>query len=110
MNFQTLSQSNSVDKNRIINANSWSACLAYLEGAGESISQISKLRDQVTLLLPKPNSNICYNVLLKDTDTQESSSYVIFQDTFSDLQTWIAQQTGKTVVSINMTEKTYVTV
>jgi hypothetical protein len=110
MNFLTSSQNNSLQVQRIIDANSWSNCVAFLEGTGEPIIQINKLSDSTTIVLNNPSSTICYNVLLQDTGSKTIYSYIVFDESYANLQTWISAQTGKKVLSIQESEKNYVTV
>ena len=110
MNFISLSQNNNEQVSRIINANSWSNCLAYLEGTGENILQIYKIEDSTLIVLNSPQSTNCYNILLQDTSSQENYNYIVFENNYNDLNNWISQQTGKTLVSFQLSEKSYVTV
>jgi len=110
MHFLVQSQNNTSNNFRVINASSWSNCLSYMEGTGDVIQQISNLSDSVSVIAASPSSTKSYNVRLKETSTGDVITYIIFQENYSDLQNWISQQTGKTVVQILLSEKTYVNV
>lgn len=110
MHFLTQTTVNGDDIFRIINANSWSNCLSYLEGTGGEILQIIKLTDTINVVLADEFSTKCFNVLLKDVNTQQKFNYVVFETNYDNLQNWISQQSDKQVVSIVLSEKTYVNV
>lgn len=110
MHFISETNNNGVEITRLINASSWSTCFAYLEGTGESISQILKTPDSLTVVVGDPNTTDCYQVNLKDTVTQQSFNYIVFESTYQNLQNWISQQTDKKVNSIIYSQKTYVNV
>jgi len=110
MYFLTYSKLNGDENQRLIQANSWSSCLAYLEGTSEEISQILKVNDNVTVVIGNPNTTNFYNVSLKDSTTQQNSQYILFQNSYADLQTWVSQQVNKQVNSLSNSEKTYVVV
>jgi hypothetical protein len=110
MNFNTFSKNGSTDVQRVINAPSWSSCIAYLEGAGETISQIIYLQSNTTVIINSPSSNNFYNIILEDDVTSAKFSYLILDDNFSNITTWISQQTGKSVVNIQQQTKSYVVV
>jgi len=110
MNFSTTSQSNNEQVLRIIDANSWSNCIAYLEGTGETVIQINLVNNATTIVLNNPSSTVCYIVLLQDIGSKTMYNYIVFDESYSNLQNWISQQTGKKVISIQESEKNYVTV
>jgi hypothetical protein len=110
MNFSTTSQNNNEQVFRIIDANSWSNCIAYLEGTGETVNQINIISNATTIVLNNPSSTVCYYVLLKDTVSKTAYNYIVFDESYLNLQNWISQQTGKKVISIQESEKNYVTV
>ena len=107
MNFQvTFSGSPTVIK--LINAPSWSSCLAYCEGTGLVINNISFYNGEIVI-----NDNTttnCYTVTLSSDTTNVNSFYQVFDENYNTLQTWINAQTGKTCVGIGLQEKTYVVV
>ena len=108
MNFlATLSNS---QVNKIINANSWSACLAYCEGTGLNINSIVQLSSNASVVLKDPTSENCYNVSLKSNSSTTSYSYFVFANDFSSLEMWLDEQADTTVVGIQLTQKSYVTV
>lgn len=110
MYFLVQSQSISSNNYRILNATSWSNCLSYMEGTGETIQQINSIPDSTSVIVNSPSSTNCYNVRLKEVSTGEAFSYIIFQENYSDLQNWISQQIGKVPTQILLSEKTYVNV
>jgi hypothetical protein len=107
MNFQaTFSGSPSVIK--IINAPSWSSCLAYCEGTGLGIVGINIWG--ATIVINDETSTNCFLVTLLSEGTRVTTNYMVFDTDYNILQTWINAQTGKTVMGITLSEKSYVVV
>ena len=92
---------------KIINAPSWSACLAYCEGTGENISQLSYLTNAEVVVNDETSTN-CFQVSLRSNTTMLLTSYMVFDTSYDTLQTWINSQTNKSVANINVQQKTYV--
>ena len=112
MNFQVTFSAGTGPVNtslKIINASSWSTCLAYCEGTGVDISQIWYLANTEVVINDETTTN-CFQITLKSTTTQLQNTYMVFDTSYDALQTWIATQTNKTVISINLQQKTYVVV
>ena len=112
MNFQVTFSAGTGPVNssfKIINASSWSTCLAYCEGTGIDISQISNLANTEVVINDETTTN-CFQVTLKSSTTQLQNSYMVFDTSYNTLQTWIEAQTNKTVVNISLQQKTYVVV
>jgi hypothetical protein len=110
MNFLVNLSNNNVPVSRIINANSWSACLAYCEGTEFQINSITQLSSNVIIVLNEPTSQNCYNVNLKSNSTGTIFVYYVFVTDFNSLETWLAEQTDTTVTTIQLSQKSYVTV
>jgi hypothetical protein len=112
MNFQVTFSAGTGPVNstlKIINASSWSNCLAYCEGIGSEISQIWCLGNMEVIVNDETTTN-CFQVVLKSTTTQLQNTYMVFDTSYNTLQTWINSQTNKTVTSISLQQKTYVVV
>jgi hypothetical protein len=112
MNFQVTFSAGTGPVNstlEIINASSWSNCLAYCEGTGIGISQIMNLANIEVVVNDETYTN-CSQVSLNSNTTQTTTTYMVFDTSYDTLQTWIAAQTNKSVVSINLQQKTYVVV
>jgi len=112
MNFQVTFSAGTGPVNssfKIINASSWSTCLAYCEGTGIDISQIWYLANTEVVVNDASSSN-CYQISLKSSTTQLITTYMVFDTNYDTLQTWIENQTNKSVLSINLQPKTYVVV
>tara|TARA_R110000868_G_scaffold67277_1_gene199819 strand:+ start:317 stop:655 length:339 start_codon:yes stop_codon:yes gene_type:complete len=112
MNFQVLFSAGTSPANsslKIINASSWSTCLAYCEGTGVDIGQILYLANTEVVVNDETTTN-CFQVTLKSSTTQLRYNYVVFDTSYNTLQTWINTQTNKLVVSINLQQITYVVV
>jgi hypothetical protein len=108
MNFlATLSNS---QVNKIINADSWSSCLAYCEGTGLNINSIVQLSSSTSVILKDSTTENCYNVSLRSNISTTSSNNFVFANDFNSLETWLADQTDFIVVGIQLTQKSYVTV
>jgi hypothetical protein len=107
MNFQvTFSGSPTVIK--LINAPSWSSCLAYCEGTGLVINGISLINGEI--IINDDTTTNCYTVTFLSNTTNINSFYQVFDTNYNTLQTWINTQTGKTCIGIGLQEKTYVVV
>jgi hypothetical protein len=112
MNFQVTFSAGTGPVNsllEIVNAPSWSTCLAFCEGTGRAITQIMSLENTEVVVNDAISTN-CYQVNLKSTTTQLLKSYMVFDTSYDSLQTWIAAQTDFSVASINLQQKTYVVV
>ena len=106
MNFQ-VSFSNSPVVIKLINAPSWSSCLAYCEETGLVLNSMGSFNDEIVI-----NDNTttnCYLVTLL-SETMVNTNHVVFDTDYNTLQTWINAQTGKTCIGIRLSEKSYVVV
>ena len=110
MNFLATLSNSETQVNKIINANSWSTCLAYCEGTGLNINSIVQLSSSTQIVLEDPTSENCYNVFLKLNSSNTNSNNFVFANDFNSLETWLAEQTDVTIMSIQLTQKSYVTV
>ena len=112
MNFQVTFSAGTGPVNssfKIINASSWSTCLAYCEGTGIDISHIINLANIEVVVNDETTTN-CFQVTLKSSTTQLQNSYMVFDTSYNTLQTWIGTQTNKIVTNITLQQKTYVVV
>ena len=112
MNFQVTFSAGTGPVNssfKIINASSWSTCLAYCEGTGIDISQISNLANTEVVINDETTTN-CFQVTLKSSTTLLQNTYMVFDTSYNTLQTWIGTQTNKIVTNITLQQKTYVVV
>jgi hypothetical protein len=112
MNFQVTFSAGTGPVNssfKIINASSWSTCLAYCEGTGTDISQIINLANIEVVVNDETTTN-CFQVTLKSSTTQLQNTYMVFDTSYDTLQTWIGAQTNKSVIGVNLQQKTYVVV
>jgi len=110
MNFLATLSNNNVPVNKLINASSWSSCLAYCEGTGFQINNILVLQSNTEVVLNNPSSENCYNVFLQSNTSAASYNYFVFDTDFNSLETWINSQTDKTVSGIQLNKKSYVSV
>ena len=110
MNFLATLTDSGLPVNKVINTNSWSSCLSYCEGTGFDINNIVLLSSNITVVLNNPSSQNCFNVSLVSTETGLNSNYFVFDIDFETLQTWLNAQTGKTVTSVQLNKKSYVTI
>ena len=108
MNFLITLTDDGVVISKIVNAPSWSSCIAYCEGTGLIINNITNLL--INVVVNNPSSENCFNLSLIDNETGALSTYFVFDTDFDSLMTWINAQTEKTVVNLQTTKKTYVTV
>ena len=110
MNFQATLTNSGTQVNKIINANSWSSCLAYCEGTGFDINFISQIASNITVVLNDASSQNCYTVTFKSNSSSTGFNYFVFDTDFNSLETWLAAQTDAIVVGIQLSQKSYVTV
>ena len=92
---------------KLINAPSWSSCLAYCEETGLVLNSMGSFNDEIVI-----NDNTttnCYLVTLL-SETMVNTNHVVFDTDYNTLQTWINAQTGKTCIGIRLSEKSYVVV
>ena len=92
----------------IINASSWSSCLAYCEGTGNPLQSIQYLPNAVA------NNNVtgitnCYQVLVRNAQAEQVNHYV-WETDFNSLTTWIESQQFSQVLTIQNSNKSYVVV
>ena len=107
MNFLA-SFSGSPTVTKIINAPSWSSCLAYCEGTGLGVISISTYNGQI--VINDDTSSNCYNVTLLSDASRVNLNYLVFDTDYNTLQNWINAQTGKSVLGLSVSEKSYVVV
>jgi hypothetical protein len=110
MNFLVNLSNNNVPVSKLVNAGSWSSCLAYCEGTGFEINSITQLSSNASVVLNNPSSENCYIVFFQSNTSATSYNYFVFDTDFESLETWINSQTDKTVNSIQLNKKSYVTV
>ena len=107
MNFQ-VSFSGSPTTIKIINAPSWSSCLAYCEGTGLVVNSISLMSTQI--IVNDESTTNCYSVSLISNTTNLPSTYCVFDTDYNSLQNWINSQTEKSVKAIILNQQSYVVV
>jgi len=110
MNFLVQLTNSGTVVSKIINANSWSSCLAYCEGTGLEINIINYLSPNTNVVVNDPSSENCYNVSLKSNITNTFTNYFVFATDFSSIETWIGQQEDVTVTGVILSQKSYLTV
>ena len=110
MYFNVVSKSGPTTISRILNASSWSNSLSYMEGTGEDLQSIALVSSNTTVIVTNASSNKIYNIILKDNISEAISSFILVDDSYSSVETWISQQTNKTPTLVQQQEKSYVTV
>lgn len=110
MNFILNLTDSGLAVNKILNADSWSSCIAYCEGTGFDINNITLLSSNATVVLNNPSSQNCFIILFVSKETNVTYNYFVFDTDFENLQTWLNTQTDKTVLSIQTNKYSYVTV
>lgn len=110
MYFYVTSKSGQDTVLRLINASTWSNCLSYMEGTGEDLQQIAIVSPNITVVVNNASSNTCYNITLKDQTTSATSSYILVDNSYTSVESWISQQTNKFPTVLQQQEKSYVTV
>jgi hypothetical protein len=107
MNFQVSLGVAPSQELRVVIANSWSTCLAYCEGVGSSINSINQI-DSVNMIIVDSGTNSCYQVNLKNGSVV--SNYMVWASTYSSFNTWLDSQVDVELVSLQFSNKLYVTV
>ena len=108
MYFYTTSKIGQETILRLVNASSWLNCLSYIEGTGEDLQQMAIVSPNITVVVNNISSNICYNITLKDQTTEATSTYILVDNSYSSVENWISQQTGKFPMMLQQQEKSYV--
>ena len=105
MLFSCSLQISGVNSNKLISGNTWSSCVAYLEGTGDVISSVN-IQNQI-FIGNNTSSSESYNVNLKDDVTSMSSSYIIY-DTYANVISWVNSQTGKSLQNLQYQNRPFV--
>ena len=106
MNFQVSLGVAPSQELRVIVANSWSTCLAYCEGVGSSINSISEI-DSINMVIIDSGTTGCYQVTLKNGSVLSTS--MVWASTYSSFNTWLDSQVDIELVTLQFTNKLYVT-
>lgn len=91
--------------NLTLSANSWTDALSYIQSINGTVLSMNSTSSN--LVLSKPNQTESWVVILKDEELSYPTSYVVFEDSFQNLLTWINAQTGKKVTLISYTQRVY---
>jgi hypothetical protein len=107
MNFQAILGTGLTQEQRIINAPSWSTCLAYCEGAGKDIQSIQLIPTSI-IVLHDLNTTNCYTTVIKINEV--ITQYVVWVHNFESFTTWLNTLSNPIIQSITNQNKLYVTV
>lgn len=107
MNFLVQLNGESGQEQRVINASSWSTCLAYCEGTGLTILTIQSIPNAIVNY--NVSGNTCYNVSAINSEGGLESHYV-WESNFADVSTWVESQGFQSVNIIQSSNKSYVVV
>jgi hypothetical protein len=107
MNFQASLGTGSTQEQRIINASSWSTCLAYCEGTGLNISTI-QLLPTVNIVQLDLETTDCYQGTIKVDGV--ATQYFVWANSFDSFNTWFDTLTNPALQNIQFSNKLYVTV
>ena len=107
MNFQASLGTGSTQEQRIINASSWSTCLAYCEGTGLNISAI-QLLPTVNIVQLDLETTDCYQGTIKVDGV--ATQYFVWANSFDSFNTWFDTLTNPVLQNIQFSNKLYVTV
>ena len=83
-----------------------SSVILYCDSNNFTPLQVSYQLNQ-NLLLNNPSTTECYSVGLKDTSTDNSTSYLIY-DTFENVNNWIQSQSNKQVSVISLQDRAFI--
>ena len=106
MNFQVSLGEASSQEIRIVIANSWSTCLAYCEGVGSQLNSINQI-DTVNMIIVDSGTNNCYRVTLNNGSVTSTS--MVWASTYSSFNTWLDTQVDVELITIQFSNKLYVT-
>ena len=107
MNFQASLGTGSTQEQRIINASSWSTCLAYCEGTGLNITNI-QLLPNVNIVQLSTETTDCYQGTIKVNGV--ATQYFVWANSFDSYNTWFESLTNPVLQNIQFSNKLYVTV
>jgi hypothetical protein len=107
MNFQAVLGTGSTQEQRIINASSWSTCLAYCEGTGLGILSI-QLLPTVSIVQQDSGTNNCYSGTIKVNGV--TNQYFVWANDFASFSTWYETLTNPVLQNLQNSNKLYVTV
>jgi hypothetical protein len=107
MNFQAVLGTGSTQEQRIINASSWSTCLAYCEGTGLEIISI-QLLPSVNIVQLDSETSECYQGTIKVNGV--AAQYFVWANSFDSFNTWYEALTNPVLQNLQFSNKLYVTV
>ena len=107
MNFLTILSSGATQEQRIINASSWSTCLAYCEGVGLTITSIQSM-PLANIVIHDSGTNNCYNAFIIVGGV--GINYVVWANSFESFNTWFETLTDAVLQNLQFSNKLYVTV
>ena len=106
MNFQVILGEGASQETRIVNASSWSTCLAYSEGTGLQINGIQYLPTVNIVIIDSGTTN-CYQLNLKIDGVL--SNYMVWALHYATFNTWLDSQTNADLTNLQLLNKLYVT-
>ena len=107
MDFLVNLSSGSTQEQRVINASSWSTCLAYCEGTELNIVSIQQLPNANIVQLGSELIN-CYQGTIKVNGV--AIQYFVWANNFDTFTAWFDTLTNPTLQNIQLSNKLYVTV
>jgi hypothetical protein len=107
MNFLAILSSGATQEQRIINASSWSTCLAYCEGVGLTITSIQSL-PSANIVIHDSGTNNCYNSFIMVGGV--AINYVVWANSFESFNIWFETLTDAVLQNLQFSNKLYVTV
>lgn len=107
MNFQVNLGIAVAQEQRVINASSWSTCLAYCEGTGLDISNIQLLSVPNIVIFNTGTTN-CYFTNIKFEGL--NVVYMVWANDFNSFLTWFDTLTDSELINVQNQNKLYVTV
>ena len=107
MNFSAIFGTPQSQEQFVINAPSWSACLAYCEGTGKQLYSI-QLQSSINIIYNVEGTN-CYLVSAKDSGGV-SQTYFVWESSFDTLNNWVEAQEFSSIQLVQYANKSYVVV
>ena len=103
----TLSYKNSSNEQSTVNLSGSNMSAAILYCDANNFTPIQIVLQNVILLTNNPSSPNCYLVILKDSTTEATSGYIIY-DTYTNIETWVSSQSNKSVTNISLQNRAFV--
>ena len=107
MEFQVNYFNENTQEQRVVNASSWSACLAYCEVEELNLTTITSM-SQVNVVIHDSGTSNCFTASLKVGGVP--INYMVWANDFDSFTTWFNTLTNPVLIYLQNSNKLYVTV